>query len=102
MSLLDHPVIASMRDERDVEPRMSGDVPADGLFVVLDGSPADAEEHCDRLVPCTCDDGKHAKRDRCDRMFKTDDRRYAQNMADFHHGHVVPVRLYLVVGEVEA
>lgn len=97
-----HPVIASMRDERDHTPRMSDDVPADGTFLVIDGSPADAEEYADRLVVCTCDDGKHDKRDRWDGIFKPEDRRYAQNMADLHHGHVVPVRLYLVVGEVAA
>lgn len=88
--------------ERDVAPRMSDDVPADGLYVVIDGSPADAEVFGDRLVPCTCDDGKHAHRDRHDRIFKPEDERYAQHMADFHHGHVVPARLYLVVGEVGA
>jgi len=99
---LTHPVIAAMREERDAEPRMSDDVPADGLYVVLDGSPADAEEFADRLIPCTCDDGKHARRDRCDRIFKTDDARHAEHMAAFHHGHVVSVRLYLVVGEVGA
>jgi hypothetical protein len=88
--------------ERDVEPRMSDDVPADGLFVVIDGSPADAEVHGDRLAICTCIDGKCHHRDRFDRMFNTDDEKHAQNMAKFHHGHVVPVRLYLVVGEVEA
>jgi hypothetical protein len=84
--------------ERDVEPRMSDDVPADGLFVVIDGSPADAEVHGDRLAICTCIDGRHHRRDRFDRMFKTDD----ENMAKFHHGHVVPVRLYAVVGAVIA
>lgn len=99
---LTHPVIASMCDERDHTPRMSDDVPADGTFLVIDGSPADAEEYADRLVVCTCDDGKHDKRDRWDGEFKTEDRRYAQNVADLHHGHVVPVRLYLVVGEVAA
>lgn len=88
--------------ERDPAPRMSDDVPADGLYVVIDGSPADAEEYADRLVVCTCDDGKHSRRDRWDGIFTPEDRRWAQNMADLHHGHVVPVRLYLVVGEVSA
>lgn len=88
--------------ERDAAPRMSDDVPADGTFVVIDGSPADAEEFADRLVVCTCDDGKHDKRDRWDDMFKPEDSRWAQIKADLHHGHVVPVRLYLVVGEVAA
>lgn len=99
---LTHPVIASMRAERDHAPRMSDDVPADGTFLVIDGSPTDAEEYADRLVACTCDDGKHDKRDRWDHVFTDADSRYAQNMADLHHGHVVPVRLYLVVGEVAA
>lgn len=97
-----HPVIASLRDERDPAPRMSDDVPADGVYVVIDGSPADAEEYADRLIPCTCDDGKHTKRDRWDALFSLEEGRYAKTMADLHHGHVVPVRLYLVVGEVAA
>jgi hypothetical protein len=89
--------------ERDPAPRMSDDVPADGTFLVIDGSPADAEEYGDRLVVCTCDDGMCAKRDRHeDRMFRLDDRRYAEQRAAVHHGHVVPVRLYVVVGEVAA
>lgn len=88
--------------ERDHTPRMSDDVPADGLYVVIDGSAADAEEYADRLVVCTCDDGKHDKRDRWDQMFTPEDSRWAQIKADLHHGHVVPVRLYLVVGEVAA
>lgn len=89
--------------ERDHTHRMSDDVPADGLYVVIDGSPADAEEYADRLVVCTCDDGRCAKRDRHeDRMFRLDARRYAEQMAAVHHGHVVSVRLYLVVGEVAA
>lgn len=99
---LTHPAIASMRDERDHTPRMSDDVPADGTFLVIDGSPADAEEFADRLVVCTCDDGKHDKRDRWDGMCTPEDARYAQNSANLHHGHVVPVRLYLVIGEVGA
>jgi hypothetical protein len=88
--------------ERDAPTRMSDDVPADGLFVVIDGSPTDAEEFADRLAICTCTDGKCHRRDRFDRMFKTDDEKHAQHMATFHHGHVVPVRLYAVVGEVIA
>jgi len=88
--------------DRDTPTRMSDDVPADGTYLVIDGSPADAEEFADRLIPCTCDDGKHGRRDRWERIFKPDEERYAQNMAKFHHGHVVPVRLYLVVGEVGA
>lgn len=88
--------------ERDPAPRMSDDVPADGTFLVIDGSPADAEEYADRLVVCTCDDGGHDKRDRWDQMFTTEDSRWAQIKADLHHGHVVPVRLYVVVGEVAA
>lgn len=99
---LTHPVIASMRDERDHAPRMSDDVPADGVFLVIDGSPADAEEFADRLVVCTCDDGKCDKRDRWDGIWTREEGRYAKAMADLHHGHVVPVRLYLVVGEVGA
>lgn len=102
MSLTADPFIESVRAERDHTARMSDDVPADGLYVVIDGSPADAEEYADRLVVCTCDDGRCAKRDRWDPMFKPEEGRYAQNMADLHHGHVVPVRLYLVVGEVAA
>jgi len=105
MSLTADPLIESYRAERDVEVRMSDDVPADGTHLVIDGSPAEAEEFGDRLVVCTCPDpaGPHAKRDRHDdRMFKLDDRRHAEHMAKFHHGHVVPLRLYLVVGEVGA
>lgn len=102
MSLTTHPTVKSMRAERDVEQRMADEVPADGTFVVIDGSPADAEVYGDRLTVCTCDDGKHHRLDRYDRWFKTDEQRYAQNMANFQYGHVVPVRLYLVVGEVEA
>lgn len=88
--------------ERDHTPRMSDDVPADGLYVVIDGSPADAEEFGDRFVVCLCDDSRHTYRDRYTSIYAADEERAALESAAWRGGHVVPVRLYLVVGEVSA
>lgn len=94
-SLIDYVV-----QEPEVPPTPTVEVDAVGVYVVDEGDDYDAETFGDRLVVCTCDDDKHAKRDRHqDRMFKLDDRRYADHMATHLGGHVVPVHLYLVVGD---
>lgn len=59
MSLTADPFIESVRAERDHTPRMSDDVPADGLYVVIDGSPADAQYVRPMPHACYCADGRH-------------------------------------------
>lgn len=51
--------------ERDHTPRMSDDVPADGTFLVIDGSPVDATHVRSGPYACFCADGRHrSDRDR--------------------------------------
>jgi len=63
--MITHPVIASMRDERDVE---MPTVPVDalGAFVVEDADVMDAEHIRTEYSNCFCQDGRHRTEDRDD------------------------------------
>jgi len=100
VTLTDHPVIASMRDERDVE-QPTVEIPELGTFVVTDGDYWDAERLPDLHQVCYCDDGKHHRRDRDDmgRSWPTEFIREAEGYAEYHGGHVVTLRPIAYVTE---
>lgn len=62
---LTHPVIASMRDERDVE-QPTVEVPALDTWVVEDGDDMHAEHLREEYTSCFCQDGRHRSEDRDD------------------------------------
>lgn len=62
---LTHPVIASMRDERDVE-MPTVEVPALDTHVVEDGDVMAAEHIRTEHTQCFCQDGRHRNEDRQD------------------------------------
>lgn len=62
---LTHPVIASMRDERDVE-HPTVEVSALDTHVVEDGDVLDAEHLREEYAACFCQDGRHRSEDRDD------------------------------------
>ncbi len=63
MTLTDHPVIASMRTERDVEHPVV-EAPALDTHVVEDGDVMEAEHIRTEWTHCYCLDGRHRREDR--------------------------------------
>lgn len=98
---LTHPVIAAMRDERDVE-TPTVPIEALGIFAVIDGDHWDAEALPDLHEVCHCEDGKtHARRDRDDlgRSWPTEYIREAEGFAELHGGHVITLHPIAYVTE---
>lgn len=89
MTLTDHPVIASMRAERDVEHPVV-EVPALDTHVVEDGDVMEAEFLRAGTWACHCIDGRHRDIDR-------EELAYADSWLPFG-AHRVPVFVYAVVG----